>query len=656
MDVGGYEMTAGAGMAAGAETRIIIARRIITLAGTGLPGAGSVGTDHTSAVSTGTPSAGTAHAGAAPTGPASADAGPTALACRGERIVAVGQAGELRSRFPRAEVSDLGDVTIVPGFNDAHQHPTICAENSLHVDLSPGQIHGSPGPVHGSAGQVHGSPGQVHGSQGQAHGSPGPVNGLGGITAALRERAARTPHGEWIVASGLDPARTLGGRDLTRADLDEACPDHPVLAVHVTLHSGVLNTRGLRLAGLSDDSADPQGGELGRDAAGHLNGLLSDQALYDVAFPAFTRRRTVVPPPGPEDRDRAFAAFAERLLAAGITSVGDAMVGPDGWDLLCRLDERGALPLRVNALVAYEHFDYFRPMGQAGPMGQAEGQIAGAHAPEGRAPESHAPESRLRIGGVKVFADGAVNGGACWLNEPAIGHTDHGLPRMPADELAKVVREIHDAGWRAAVHANGDRAIGVTLDAIAQAQRAAPRLDARHRIEHVAVVNDQIVAAMRDLAVVAVPFGQYPAAHGDKLRAYYEPERIERMFAHRTLLDAGVPVAGSSDYPCGPFEPLYAMQSCVTRADRDGRVFGGSQRISPRQALGLYTTGAAFASAEERSKGRLAPGYLADFAVLGEDPLAVPGDRLARVPVLQTWIAGRPVWSAPGYAPDSAPG
>jgi predicted amidohydrolase YtcJ len=549
--------------------RIITARRIISLTGTD------------------------------PAGTDPAETEPSALACQGGKVVATGPAAELRAAFPQAEVRDLGDVTVVPGFNDAHQHPTICAEHSLHVDLSPEHIHGP-----------------------------------GGVANALRDRAARTPRGEWIVATGLDPARTLAGSDLTRAELDEACPGHPVLAVHVTLHSGVLNSQGLRLAGLSDDSADPPGGELGRDAAGHLTGFLSDQALYDVAFPAFTRRRTVVPPPGPEARERAFLAFAERLLAAGITSVGDAMVGPGGWELLCGLDRRDALPLRVNALVAYEHFDHFRPMNPANPPN----------------PLNAAPESRLRIGGAKIFADGAVNGGACWVTEPVIGATGYGLPRMPADELAKVVREIHDAGWRVAVHANGDRAIGATLDAIAQAQRASPRPDARHRIEHVAIINDQIVAAMRELGTVAVPFGQYPAAHGDKLRAYYEPERIERMFAHAALLDAGIPVAGSSDYPCGPLEPLYAMRSCVTRADRNGRVFGESQRISARQALALYTTGAAFASAEERSKGRLAPGYLADFVVLGEDPLAVRGDRLAGIPVLQTWVGGRPVWSAPGYS------
>lgn len=516
---------------------------------------------------------------------------PAALACRGEWVVATGQVAELRARFPRANLTDVGDATIVPGFNDAHQHPTVCAEQSLHVDLSPDR-----------------------------------ARGLGDVTMALSQRAARTQPGEWIVGSALDPARTLGGRELSRAELDAACPDHPVLVVNVTLHSGVLNSHGLRLAGLSGASEAPPGGELGRDPAGHLTGVLHDQALYDVAFPAFTRRRTVVPAPGAAAMEGAFLEFAERLHAAGITSVGDAMVGPGAWELLRRLDERHALPVRVNALVAYEHFEYFRRLDCVAPRADA----------------------RLRAGGVKAFADGAVNGGACWVTEPVIGATGHGMPRMPAEELAAVVREVHDAGWPIAVHANGDRAIGVTLDAIARAQQASPRPAARHRIEHVAIINDQIVTAMRELGVVAVPFGQYPAAHGDKLRAYYEPERIERMFAHRTLLGAGIHVAGSSDYPCGPHEPLYAMQSCVTRADRNGQPFGASQRIRPAEALALYTTGSAYAAAQERTKGRLAPGYLADFVVLGEDPLAVPGARLAQIPVLQTWVGGTPVWSLPG--------
>jgi hypothetical protein len=196
------------------------------------------------------------------------------------------------------------------------------------------------------------------------------------------------------------------------------------------------------------------------------------------------------------------------------------------------------------------------------------------------------------------------------------------------------------------VHANGDRAIRHVLDAIASAHQRNPRADPRHRIEHTSLVNPEIVGRMRELGVVAVPFANYALAHGDKLRGFYGPKRVEWMFAHRAMLDGGVPVAGSSDYPCGPYEPLFAMQSCVTRQDRTGAAFGTSQQISPTEALALYTTGSAYASGEESTKGRLAPGYLADFVVLGDDPRTVEPERLSAVPVLETWVGGARVWAA----------
>lgn len=514
---------------------------------------------------------------------------PEAFACRDEWVTACGDLAGLRERFPEAEVTDLGDVTVVPGFNDAHQHPTICAEQLLQVDLSPGAVEDTPD-----------------------------------LLARLRERAGSTPEGQWVIGCGYDPARTSGGSELTRAELDRACPRNPVLVVHVTLHAGVLNSRALELAGLAGTGDAPAGGELGHDGAGNLTGVLHDQALYDVAFPAFTRERTVVAPPGIDELRGAFTAFSRTLHAAGITSVGDAVIGDHTWRMLASAEQAGELELRVNALVAYEHFDHFRPL----------------------ADRATPAEGRLRLGGVKAFADGAVNGGACLVEEPTIGSSDHGMPRMSAADMAELVRDVHDSGWRVAVHANGDRAIRYVLDAVRAAQRANPRIDVRHRIEHTSIVNDAVVAGMRELGVVAVPFAEYATAHGDKLRAHYEPERIERMFAHRTMLANGIPVAGSSDYPCGPFEPLFAMRSCVTRLDRNGEVFGATQRISQQAALALYTTGAAFASAEENTKGRIAPGYLADFVALGENPLTADPETLADIPVRQTWLGARPVYIA----------
>ena len=519
-----------------------------------------------------------------------ADDHPQAFACRGEWIVGSGTVTELHDRFPDATVHDFGTATITPGFNDAHQHPTIAAEQSLQADLSPRLI-----------------------------------SDTGALQSALRVRAAETTAGEWIVGFGYDPFRSNGGVDLTCDDLDRVSRERPILVVHVSLHTGVLNTPGLQLAGLHAITDTPSGGELGAFADGRLNGVLHDQALYDVAFPAFSRSVPVVPPAAAHDLERSFRRFVARLSAAGITSVGDALIGPPWWQLLEKLDATEGLDIRINALAAYDHFDYFRSLPDP----------------------AVSPESRLRLGGVKTFADGAVSGGTCLVEEPVIGGHGHGLERVPPSRLNEIVQEVHEAGWRVCVHANGDRAIRHVLDAIEQAQRRTPRSDPRHRLEHTSFVNPGLIRRMRDLRVVAVPFANYALAHGDKLRGYYGPERAEWMFAHRAMLDAGIPVAGSSDYPCGPFEPLFAIQSCVVRHDVTGAPFGVSQRITAAEALALYTTASAYASAEEHTKGRLAPGYLADFVVLADNPLAVAPVALRDIPVLQTWVGGACVWSAP---------
>jgi predicted amidohydrolase YtcJ len=213
------------------------------------------------------------------------------------------------------------------------------------------------------------------------------------------------------------------------------------------------------------------------------------------------------------------------------------------------------------------------------------------------------------------------------------------MQTMSDDELRDLVERVTGDGVVLAVHANGDRAIRKLLDAHEHARRrgAPPR---RHRIEHCSLVDDDIVGRIRALGLVVVPFGSYARFHGDKLVGYYGHDRLERMFAHRTLLDAGIPVAGSSDYPCGPYEPLAAVTSCVERRALDGTPIGPSQRISVQEAFALYTTGAAYASGEEHRRGTLAPGMLADFVELGADPFAVPAAEIAGIPVRSTWVGG----------------
>ncbi|WP_249124221.1 amidohydrolase [Saccharopolyspora erythraea] len=512
-----------------------------------------------------------------------------ALLLLDERVVATGGLDALRERAPEAELVDLGAATVVPGFNDAHQHPTMTAANLRGVDLST-------------------------------------ADSADGILGALRERARSADPGEWVLGTRYDHGRATGGTPLTRWDLDELGTSHPVLLINVGAHWGVLNSAGLRAAGLSDDSEDPVGGELVRDAAGRLTGVVHEQALFDLAYPSLARRPTVLPRQDTESGLRHLEQTFRALNAAGITSVGDAMVGPDELALLQEARVRGRLTARVNALLTYPHVDTFHAAGLRTGFG----------------------DHWLRVGGVKAFADGAVAGGTCLVEQPFEGTEDHGIQTLSQDELEELALRVHGAGSRLAIHANGDRAIRLVLTALERARERTPRPGLRHRIEHCSIIDDDIVARMKALDAIAVPFGSYVAFHGDKLLDYYGADRLERMFAHRGLLDAGVAVAGSSDFPCGPYEPLVALASCVTRRSTagrtSGRVLGGSQRITPLEALALYTTGSAHASGEAEHKGRLLPGYLADFAVLSEDPLEADTHRLPGVEVLQTWVGGRPVW------------
>jgi predicted amidohydrolase YtcJ len=204
---------------------------------------------------------------------------------------------------------------------------------------------------------------------------------------------------------------------------------------------------------------------------------------------------------------------------------------------------------------------------------------------------------------------------------------------------------VHEDGNRIGVHANGDAAIRLVLDAFEAAQREAPRPGLRHRIEHCSVIDQEILARMKALDAIAVPFAGYVAYHGGSLNRWYGPDRTSRMFAHRAFLDAGVAVAGSSDYPCGPYEPLLGIQSMVTREGvDDGEPVGATQRVTPAEALSTFTLGSAEAEEAETIRGRLAPGYLADFVVLEENPLTIDPHGIASIPIQATYVGGECVF------------
>jgi predicted amidohydrolase YtcJ len=252
----------------------------------------------------------------------------------------------------------------------------------------------------------------------------------------------------------------------------------------------------------------------------------------------------------------------------------------------------------------------------------------------------------VRIGAVKLMCDGSISERTARLSEPYVGRPDdHGILVMDEPELYDVARKAHLGGWQIGTHANGDVAIDKTLRVYERLQRESPRKDPRFRIEHCTLITDDLVRRIRALGAIPNPFSTYVYYHGEKMREY-GAERLNRMFAVRSFLDAGVRVTQTSDYPPGPFEPMMALQSSVTRTDSKGTVWGPRQRVTVEEALRVGTMHGAYASFEERLKGSLEPGKLADLVVLGQDPLRVDPAKLIGVPVERTMAGGRWIYES----------
>ncbi|MEO3789609.1 amidohydrolase [Nonomuraea sp. B10E15] len=439
--------------------------------------------------------------------------------------------------------------------------------------------------------------------------------GAAEVAAALRARAARTPPGEWVVGQPLDD-RLIPGVD--RDFLDAVSPDHPVVLIHYSFHRAVVNSRALELLGYRTAADAPDGGQLMTDAAGRLDGRLIERAWLDPWLPG-PRRDTIAPAGELAAQVAALAEVNDGLHRAGITSYCDAIVTPVEQRMYTAARDRGALTPRVSMLLWHAYFDPATWPGQDA-------------------------DQRLQLSGVKLMYDGALTGGTCLCRHPYPSGTgtDNGLQILTDEEFAGRVRAVASAGARIAVHANGDLAISKLLDVFA----SLPATGAGHRVEHCSIVDDEIIARLVTLGVTPVPFSAFAHLYGEALTGFYGQERAGRICAHRSMLDAGLEVAGSSDYPIVPIDPLLGVQSMVTRRSAAGLDFGPAQRLGVIEALGVYTHGSAHATGDGRRRGRLSPGQVADFVVLDADLTAVEPDEIAATRVRSTWVGGERVWAS----------
>lgn len=444
------------------------------------------------------------------------------------------------------------------------------------------------------------------------------LRSLAAIQEALRHRAGSTPAGEWVLGFKYDDTKTAEARFLTTTDLDAVTTEHPVMVEHRGGHTAYVNSLALKRAGVSDGTPDPPGGHFHRDAAsGRLTGRIEERAteVFANLIPNTVSR---------DDRRQGVKLISEMMTRAGLTSVHDAYGTPDDLRAYQDAHEAGELRLRVYCLIGSTHLDRMLEAGVRTGLG----------------------DEWVRVGAMKMTCDGSISERTARLSQPYIGRPDYyGILVTEEAELYDRARRAHEAGWQIGIHANGDVAIDTTLRVYERLQRERPRRDPRFRIEHCTVINDSLVERIRALGAIPNPFSTYVYYHGEKMREYGS-ERLNSMFAVRSFLDKGIPVTMTSDYPPGPFEPMMALQSMVTRTDSRGNAWGLRQRIGVEEALRVGTVHGAYASFEENLKGSIEPGKLADLVVLGRDPLREDPFSLVNVPVERTMVGGRWVFEA----------
>lgn len=527
-----------------------------------------------------------------------------ALAISGAHILAAGSDAEILAlQGPHTQVIDLHGAFVVPGFNDAHTHLAGAGLQKISVDLDG-------------------------------------ADSLIEMLRRIRSFAASAAPGQWIQGAGWDhtvwPSKTLP----TRADLDSVTSGHPAVFYRTDGHIVVANSAALRAAGISSSSPDPAGGKIDRDASGEPTGIVREG-------PAVSLLTDKIPAPTAQTRRKALALAIADALAHGVTSVQDFSDWQD-WLVLESMEKEGALNLRVSEWMAFDT-----------PLEILKTRKA-----------SHpANDPLLHLGQLKGFMDGSLGSRTAALAQPYSDDPGNsGLARYEQKRLNQLTAERVDAGFEIGFHAIGDRANSMALTALDNAIQGRMKtrssvvphvernvggnlklsLTTRYRIEHAQVLLPQDFDRYARLHIIASMQPSHLLTDmnwaGDRLG----PERSKFAYAWRSMLDHHISLAFGTDYPVESISPFRGLYAAVTRQNEAGtNVFHPEQRINIAEALYAYTQGSAFAEGREASKGRLEPGYLADFVVLDQDVLSATPRQILNAHVLRTVMGGQTVFTAP---------
>jgi predicted amidohydrolase YtcJ len=509
-----------------------------------------------------------------------------AVAVRDGRILAVGsKAAVMALKASATRVVDFGDLTVLPGFVDPHMHSNFCGLRPW-LDVGPFTTNDM-------------------------------TQALGKIAAA----AAAAKAGDWVMGKMLDPS-LMPGQPLSRQALDRVAPKVPVFVLESNGHVAYVNSRAIELARITRDTPDPAQARFGRDAQGELSGRLEEP-------PAFQPFIAVLPKPSGEEFAGFLRADLDDAVARGCTSLHDCGIGglyAEGDIALIDSVMNTDPGVRYAGMLVSTHMKKWREMGL----------------------RPGARSARFTLNGIKAWSDGSNQGGTGYQRTPYLGSSNRGALNYTPDEIEHVVREAHADGWQLGLHANGDAAIDVTLDALERGTAGQGGHKLRHRIEHCSILHDAQIARMKRLGISPsflighVHF--WGRAFRDRLLG---PARANRLDPCRSALRGGLRISLHSDYNVTPIDPLRCVQNAVLRDMRDGgEILNPDERISALQGLRAVTIDAAWQCHLDDVCGSLEAGKAADMVVLERDPLTVAPDQIQAIKVHSTWLDGRQRFNA----------
>jgi predicted amidohydrolase YtcJ len=515
-----------------------------------------------------------------------------AIAVKGDRILAVGKTLDMNKfKGPQTQIVDLGGHFTMPGFNDAHLHLDDAGQTKLSVDVTG-------------------------------------VKSLDELRSRVANKVPESRAGEWIMGSGWDETLWPVKVTPTRWDLDEVSAGHPVFLVRIDGHIAVANTRALQLGSVNLASRDPQGGHIDRNESGEPTGILRETAQGAVL--------AVVPKPNHQQRRQGLELALADLAEHGVTSCQDYSPTWEAFQIFEELEKEGKLTARVSDWLPFDE-----------PVESLT-----------KKRDSH-PQSDLMLhtGLLKGFMDGALGSQTAAMLEPyADDPKNSGLPRYDPVKLNEMTKERVLAGFQIGFHAIGDKGVQMALDAFSEAEKAAKEGhikaanggdDYRLRIEHAQVTTPAQIAQFKQLKVIASMQPNHLLTDMRWAQDRLGPKRAATSYAWLAFLNKGVGLAFGTDYPVEPVTPFRGLYAAVTRKSENGKQeYFLDQRLTIDQAIAAYTQGSAFAEFEEKEKGKLVPGMLADFVVLDRDLTASSPEKILATKVLRTVVGGKTVYES----------